>query len=126
MAKFWKDKRGEPVTSIWYYSVEFYDITYSFIDIKYIREFRDTVAARKLSSPRSWFGFGGGKFSVPLNCLWKKNGFSFLKFRLRENYILFRHQEEIVRIIDEAYKHFLAEQETEEVSNQVGNSRDWR
>jgi hypothetical protein len=126
MGKFWKDKSGEPITSIWYYSIEFFDITYSFIDIKYMREFRDTVAARKFSSPRSWVGFGGGKFSVPLNALWKKNVFSFLKFRLRESYILFRHQEEIVRLIDEAYQHFLAEQETEEVSEQVQNSRDWR
>ncbi len=87
MAKFWKDKRGEPIVSCWYYSVEFYDIAYSFIDIEKIRDLRNAVAVRKLSSPRSWLG--DGRFSFPLSLLWKKSGFSFLKFRLRESYILF-------------------------------------
>jgi hypothetical protein len=124
MPKYWKDKPGEPIVSCWYYNVEVYGITYSFIDIEDLKDFRNLVAARKLSSPRSWFS--DYRLSYSLRNILQKNGFYFLKHRLREDYILFRHRKEIVRIFDQAYKHFLAEQENEEIAFPKHSSRDWR
>jgi len=126
MAKFWKDKRGEPIVSCGYYGVEVFDITYSFINIEYIREFRDTAAARKLSSPRSWLGFGGGKFSVPLKALWKKNGFSFLKFRLRRELYSISASRRNCAYLQRSLQTFFGRAKTEEVPKQVQNNRDWR
>jgi hypothetical protein len=78
MGRFWKDQRGKPVYSCWYYNVEFFGVTYSFPKIENLRDFRDRIAAQKLSSPFSWYR--RNNMSSPLNRFYRRNGFAFLKF----------------------------------------------
>jgi hypothetical protein len=122
MGSFWKNKRGEPVYSHWYYNVEFFGITYSFLEIENLRNFRDKIAGQKLGSPFGWYR--RNRMSSPLNRFYRRNGIAFLKFRLRESYILFRHQKEIIGIFDRAYESFRAEQIDEEAEPE--SNRDWR
>jgi hypothetical protein len=117
MASFWKNKSDKPLVwnyNGWYYCIEYYGITYTFIDIEKLREYRNDIANRK----RRWV-----RSSQPIL---SKTWFALQRHNLRERYIHFRHREEIVNLFDRAYEQFSIEQDKDEVANQTENSSDWR
>ncbi len=100
MTSFRKFKSDKPIVrnyTGWYYSVEYYGITRTFIDVERLRESRDQVAERK-RSPIS--------YSKPI---WSKTGFALRMYNLRVRYIHFRHRQEIVNMYEQAYAQFSSE-----------------
>ncbi len=103
--RFWKHKSEKPLVRNyygWYYSVEYYGITLSFIDIKQLREFRNDIAEGKRKSTG---------FSRPI---WTEWGFAVRMFHLKQRFIHFCYRKKIVKFLDEAYEQFSSEIDNEE------------
>lgn len=105
MARFWKHKSDIPLVrdhSGWYYSIEYYGIIHTFIDIEQFRQCSYELAHRK----ERW-----GRYTSPI---WSKCGFELRMHRLRVLYIHLRHRGEIVNLYDQAYEQFYSERNNEQ------------
>ena len=109
MSRFWKHKSDQPLVLNyydWYYSVEFYGITYTFTDIEQLQTYKDKIIAGGHSN--FWNQIFKGTFPALFGFAnaHVTNRFSLFRFRLHENYVHFRYREEIVNLFEQAYKQF--------------------
>lgn len=105
MGRFWKHKSDKPLVwghSGWYYSIEYYGISYTFIDIEQFRERGKEIAERR----EKW-----GRSCHPI---WSKFTIAVRRHQIRERIIHFRHRDEVVDLYERAYKQFYSECHNEE------------
>ena len=101
--KFWKEKKSEPYFNEHSYCVEFFNIHYCFVNVESLNDYKKAVIERKAVSLKTWFT--NSRFSIPID-FWNREA-HFIKFRLYENYIFFRHKKEIIKLLDKANEYFL-------------------
>jgi len=113
MPRFWRHKSDQPLVTNyygWYYSVEFYGITYTFTEIDQLRNYKDRVAAGGHDNFRNQIFKGTFSSLLSLHS-YTTNRFSSFRFRLHENYIHFRYREQIINLFEQAYEYFSSERD---------------
>lgn len=110
MPRFWKHKSDKPIVwgySGWYYSVEYYGITRTFIDIERLRVNAIEIGEQK---------------RIPVSyskSIWSRSGFVMRMYHLRVRFIHFRHRKEIVNLYEQAYAQFSSEMAGDEETEPI-------